>query len=483
MNSLRVRLLVLVGGSLLALWTAVAAWMLADVREQLRTALDDRLAASARMVAGLVSQFPAAVPLRQTAVGPLLDVVGRDGVACEVSLLRGEVTVQTVARTAGSPALQTALPGYSTRVFGGKQWRTYVLDRDGVRVATADRIDMREALLREAALAAALPFGAALAGTLLVVWFAIGGGLAPLERLRATLERRRPDDDEPLPAARMPRELQPLVDTIGNLLRRVRGAIARERRFTDDAAHELRTPLTAIKTHLQVLRLACAGAPLPEAANTALLHAGQGVQRMQRTVEQLLLLARLDGPLDANERESCDVVAAARQAAELAEHARGEGGRVVLQHDGMPRAAAAPEPLLVSALRNLLDNALQAAPPGTPVALRIQQAGGQVVFTVVDEGPGLSADECAKAVERFWRRGKSGSGSGLGLSIVSTIAQRCGGTFGLRPASGRGLAARLALPLRERGPRSDEPQPALVSPETPTAEHRAVQVPVRSPAR
>jgi two-component system, OmpR family, sensor histidine kinase QseC len=444
-KSLRARLLVGIGASLLVLWTVVAVWMFSGLRTQLRSALDERLAASARMVAGLVAQLPAPAGLPQEGSSHLLDVVGRDGVACEVSLMRGEVSVRTLARTAGSPGLDDAAPGYGTRTFGGKQWRTYVLQTGNLRIATADRLDVRAGLLRETALAAALPFGIALAGSLAILWFAIGSGLAPLERVRQTLERRRPHEDEPLPPMSVPRELEPLVGTIGELLQRVRAAIGRERRFTDDAAHELRTPLTAIKTHLQVLELAAKSAPLARDGGEALAHAGQGVLRMQRTLEQLLLLARLDGRVDDRELDPGDALDAARQAVREAEAASRRPGLVAIEDASGAARVAAPGSLLVSALRNLLENALRAAPDG-PVALRIERDRRQVIFSVLDEGPGLSEQDCAKAVERFWRRGQPGHGSGLGLSIVNSIAQRFGGSFDLRPRATRGLEARLCLP-------------------------------------
>lgn len=448
MKSLRARLLVGIGASLLVLWALVAVWMFAGLRTQLRSALDDRLAASARMVAGLVSQLPAQPALAPGGAAHLLDVIGRDGVACEVSLMRGEVSVGTLARTAGSPRLDDAAPGYGTRTFGGKQWRTYVLQTGSLRIATADRLDVRAGLLRETALAAALPFGVALVGSLAILWFAIGSGLAPLERVRQTLERRRPHDDEPLPPMPVPRELEPLVGTIGELLQRVRAAIARERRFTDDAAHELRTPLTAIKTHLQVLGLAAKSAPLPQEAGEALAHAGQGVQRMQRTLEQLLLLARLDGQVEDQEAAHSDALDAALQAVREAQTAAGVTGRVRINGACGGVGVAAPESLLVSALRNLLENALRAAPHDA-VVLRIECGPREVVFSVLDEGPGLNSEDCAKAIERFWRRGRPGQGSGLGLAIVHSIAQRFGGSLTLRPRTPRGLEARLCLPAAD----------------------------------
>jgi len=282
MTSLRLRLLGIIGASLLLLWTLVAVWMFIDLRSQMRAALDDRLAASARMVAALVAQLPATPGPARALAGPLVDVIARDGLACEVSLLRGEVMLETVARTASSPGMADVAPGYSTRTFGGKLWRTYVLQQGGIRVATADRLDVREGLMRDIGLAAGVPFAVALAGSLLLLWFAIGRGLAPIEAIRRQLARRRPDDDAALPATAVPAELSPLVDTIGQLLERVRGVIARERRFTDDAAHELRTPLTAVKTHLQVMGLALARDPAGPAVAQAVAHASEGVLRMQR---------------------------------------------------------------------------------------------------------------------------------------------------------------------------------------------------------
>jgi len=448
--SLRVRLLAIIGVSLTLLWGAVAIWMLLDVRNELRTALDDRLAASARMVAGLTLRVPSPGNLPDGQGGSPLDVIAHDGLACEVSLLRGEVMVQTIARTAGSPGLAAASPGYGTHQFGGKTWRTYVLEQGGIRIATADRLDVRESLLRDIAFSAGVPFAVALAGTLLLLWFGIGRGLAPIERVRAVLAQRRPDDAMPLPETDTPPELRPLVSAIHHLLDRVQGAIARERRFTDDAAHELRTPLTAIKTHLQVARLASSKSQSAEILAQALANADHGVLRLQGTLDQLLLLARLDGRGEAKDGDRVDAGSAARQAVADVHAIHGAADRLTLEEaePGLPLSVAIPEALLVSALRNLLDNALRYSPPSSAVQLRVEPAGDdRVCFRVLDEGPGLNDAECEQAVERFWRRSAGNQGSGLGLSIVRSIADRYGGELRLRRRAGRGLEACLFMPV------------------------------------
>ena len=458
--TLRLRLVSIIGLSLTLLWGVVALWMFMDVREELRSALDARLAASARMVAGLVARLPAErLQLGGPPVLPL-DVIARDGLACEVSLVRGEVAIQPIARTATSPGLEGAALGYSTRVFGGKPWRTYVLQDGEVRIATADRMDAREGLLREIALSAAVPFAVAMAGSLALLWVGVGRGLAPIDRVRTALLNRRADADAPLPAIAAPPELQPLIDTIAHLLLRVQDAIERERRFTDDAAHELRTPLTAIKTHLQVLRLACGEAGLHGAAGEALANAQRGVARLHRTLEQLLLLARLEGPVNEDAPVRVDALRAARQAitdasAGLPHDGAAVGVHVELKTQTSAACLAVPEALLVSALRNLLDNALRHSCRQGSVVLQIERMPDhRLAFCVLDEGPGMNAAELAHAAQRFWRRGSGNvngeAGSGLGLSIVDAIARRYGGELRLTPRQGAGLEARLCLPANPR---------------------------------
>ncbi len=141
---------------------------------------------------------------------------------------------------------------------------------------------------------------------------------------------------------------------------------------------------------------------------------------------------------------------AAMQAIEDAEAGQHVPGRVVLHDASVSIYLAVPEPLLVSALRNLLDNALRYSSGNSKVVLSIERLSTEdVLFQVLDEGPGLTQADCEQAVQRFWRRGTSSHGSGLGLSIVSEIARRFGGAL-LQSRVPRGLAAKLTLPSNAR---------------------------------
>ncbi|MCL5060772.1 MAG: sensor histidine kinase N-terminal domain-containing protein, partial [Candidatus Thermoplasmatota archaeon] len=209
--SLRLRLLLMIGVSLSLLWGGVAVWMLRDLDDEMRRTLDQRLAMSARMVAGLISQNPAAWDARggTAGVSTLTVPATAKGLACQVSSLRGEVFARTPGAT--SAAIATTTPGFAEREIDGERWRSYTVEAHGLRITTADRLAERNTLLRDVMVAAIVPFVVALIGSLTMLWLGVRSGLVPLERLRQALARRAPDALTPIPDAPMPRELQPLV--------------------------------------------------------------------------------------------------------------------------------------------------------------------------------------------------------------------------------------------------------------------------------
>ncbi len=441
--TLRLRLLLMIGVSMILLWSGVALWMLHGLDKEMHRTLDQRLAMSAQMVAGLMSQNPAAWDGRSGTAGAStlsMPAVAK-GLACQVSL-RGEV----IARTPGAvpEAMANAVLGFSEREIKGEHWRSYTLETNSLRVTTADRLTERDTLLRNVMLAAAAPFVVALIGSLVVLWFGVGSGLLPLERLRQALASRRPEALTPIPSAPMSRDLLPLVNTLNHLLARMSETFNRERRFTSDAAHELRTPLTAIKTHLQVARITH-GKETEEAMD----YAEEGVARLQHTLSQLLTLSQVEGAFSWDDGRLAEAHAVARLA--MRDAAPDAPERIVLDSDsdsdgdGNGGELALPQALAVTALRNLLDNALRHSPAENSVRLVVRCAPETVSFSVFDCGPGLSDDELVLATQRFWRRG-SGRGSGLGLSIVAAITQRFGGSLELLQRPQGGLEAKLTLP-------------------------------------
>ena len=365
-----------------------------------------------------------------------------------------------VVRSANAP--QTPLPGtdgLSEQSWNGELWRFLIRtddDRDyQVQVAQAHKV--RDELAEEIAWRLLLPMLLALPLLGAAVWVAVGTALRPLQAVGDEVRQRQPQRLEALdlPGA-LPAEVAPLLDSLNQLFARVRTAIDSERRFTADAAHELRTPLAALKVQAQVAQRASG-----ESQQLALRQVLGGVERMTHLVEQLLTLARVDPDNPTLQAEVVDLRAAAAQVcAELMPIALARQQTLEIDDDGEPPVLVlAHHGLLLTLLRNLVDNACRYTPAGGQIVLRLSGAaaelGGQVA--VIDNGPGIAPADHSAAVQRFHRLHRSAadsSGSGLGLSIVARIVELHGGSLILEQTPGGGLTVRVIFhpPGTEPGP-------------------------------
>lgn len=424
-SSLQRRLLWLVGGGLVTVWLILALWLHNAVQHQVGQVLDERLSASARMVASLVHASAGTMADDTT-----LRQAVRSGLACQVMNLKGEV----LARSGGAPKGQLAgeQDGFATQYLQGEPWRVYTFTLDRVRVATAEPLEGRRTLLRELALALLLGLMVALPVLLLAVGWAVQRALKPLESLRSQLQERPVTSTEPVALPVTLSELSPLVTTLNDWLDRAEQALKREQRLTDDLAHELRTPLAAMKTQLQVARLKT------PADGDALAAAEQACGRMATNLEQLLALARVDEITDTVPTNARQIIEQAARAA-MDSHCH----EAVNWHlEGDLEATIAQPALAEMALRNLLENALRFSPAGSTLQIRVQQQAGLSII-VSDQGPGVAGDP-ATLVARG-QRGDRGQ-SGLGLAIVATLMARSRGRLILANRPEGGLDATLYWP-------------------------------------
>jgi two-component system OmpR family sensor kinase len=312
-------------------------------------------------------------------------------------------------------------------------------------IQVAQPMSVRQQRAAELAYQTLKPFALLLPALALLIWFAVGHALKPLQRLTALVKARRIESLEALPAEPLPGEVQPLVRALNELLARLRSALGRERAFMADAAHELRTPLTAL--HLQMGMLAGAKSESERLAAMETLSAG--VQRAIRLIEQILSLAR-------QEPRAASPHAPVR----LDELARAVVGELVpladLRHIDLGIAAA--QPVSGQALWRRLAllrtrgqrRALQRDGGRVDVAVETLPApAGMARVTVSDDGPGIDAAEHARVFDRFYRRpGTMQPGSGLGLAIVKTIAEAHGAMVQLGAGlGGRGLAVAVSFPV------------------------------------
>ncbi|ERS09536.1 hypothetical protein Q668_05340 [Alcanivorax sp. PN-3] len=427
-RSLRARLLWALGLGLSLLWLLLAIWLHGETRDRLSDMLDHRLAASARMVASLITAS-GATP-KQAVDNP--DDMPFQGIACEVSVLRGEI----LARSAGAPPGELVLPqdGFGERQLDGEAWRIYTITEGDLRVASAERVSGRTRFLHRMAVMLMVTLVAGLLASLALVWWAVGRALRPVSSLHKQLTTRDLEDTRPLTLAPGAGELAPMVASLNHWLAQSGRALTRERELTDNLAHELRTPLAAIRTQLQVARITSG-----EQAERALAAAEQATVRLGGSLEQLLALAREDRV--PGEAPPCPPLA--EVAASVLEEFPGQSLRWELAQGGQ-LVPLAPEGLVRIAVRNVLDNALRHSPRQGVIGIGFEEKEGLCWLTVADQGPGIPEARQRRVLDRGWH-GHDG-GHGLGLAIVASIMARTGGRLRLENRPSGGLLVSLGWP-------------------------------------
>jgi signal transduction histidine kinase len=231
--------------------------------------------------------------------------------------------------------------------------------------------------------------------------------------------------DVRLPPEEIPKEILPLVQAVNQALDRLEAGFRMQREFTADAAHELRTPLTILRSRVDTLA---------DRGVSKALH--QDIEGMARIISQLLDIAELES-FSIDPHEKADLRTICAEVAEFAAPlALAKGKNIALSgSDASVWVNGNPE-MLSRAIRNLVENAINYAPPATTVEIVVEGSG---MVRVLDEGPGIKEEERALIFQRFWRRDRRRTGNaGLGLSIVQRIADTHAATISVenRPTGG-----------------------------------------------
>ncbi len=270
------------------------------------------------------------------------------------------------------------------------------------------------------------PIGLAL--TAVAAWVLVGRALAPVDRLRQgaeTIELARLDTRLPEPPVHD--EIGQLATTLNAMLSRLADGVSAQRRLVADASHELRTPLAAMRAELDV---ALRDPDRPSEERETLVSLREDVDRMSRTVTNLLALARADAGRLELKPAQLDLGAVAGRAAEGL-RSLAVSARVTLTVDNAPAVARGDAEGLELAIRNLVENAVTHTPAGGRVAVRSWRAPGAAGVRVADTGAGIPEPLRRRVFERFFRvdgsRSRESGGSGLGLAICAEIVQAHGG--------------------------------------------------------
>ena len=296
-------------------------------------------------------------------------------------------------------------------------------------VQVAETLEKRSVLAHEIIKGVMLPLFVILPLSVLLVWLALSRGIKPLSELEDRIRQRKPEDMSPLDEQTVPSEVVPLVSSINDLLERLQGSIATQKRFLADAAHQLKTPLAGLRMQADLAQRSDANA---DDLKQSLKQIGRASMRATHTVNQLLALARAESSGASMNMQNCDLSVLTMEVVKDS-LPRAMDLKIDLGFEGPDTGTAIVRgnaTLLKELVRNLIDNALNYTPSNTQlpgvVTARVngnEESGWQL--EVEDSGPGIAATERARVFEPFYRvLGNEVDGSGLGLAIVLEIAEK-----------------------------------------------------------
>jgi signal transduction histidine kinase len=243
-----------------------------------------------------------------------------------------------------------------------------------------------------------------------------------------------------------PPELRDLAHAFNGMADQIESVVTSQRGFNANASHQLRTPLTALRLRLDQAAELVRGDP--DAALARIEAASVESDRLSRTVEGLLTIARSD---------AANTTTITLDAAEVLRE-RVVAWRPLVEERGLRLESDIPWRLAISATEhafehivdNYVDNAIDVAPAGTAIDVSLALVGDRAELHVRDRGAGLRDEELALAFDRFWRGANAGpGGTGLGLAIVAQMARASGAEVELRHQEPTGVDAVARFRLAE----------------------------------
>ncbi|PNU19229.1 two-component sensor histidine kinase [Geothermobacter hydrogeniphilus] len=282
-------------------------------------------------------------------------------------------------------------------------------------------------------------------------WFLAGRTLAPVLRITRSMRRINAENlSERLTVGNAGREIAELAATFNEMLARLEESFGRVKQFSGDASHELRTPLTILKGETEV---ALRWAKTPEEFRNMLESNLEEINRMERIIEDLLLLAKSDSgglPLEKKPVSLSDLMqeiylrgSSLREDSSLDVVLNLEvDGEVLVQGD---------ELRLRQLFLNLITNAVKYTPAPGRVEISLHLDGDRAVISISDTGIGIPADHLPYIFERFYRvdeaRNRAVGGAGLGLAIVKWVVDAHEGHIDVQSMPGVGTTFRVELPI------------------------------------
>ncbi len=428
-HSLKWRLVMSLLAVFIVLWSAVFSWLYIDLKQRLQDTLDQRLSASAQMVARLIQQLP----LDSLGDATLSKLAKNDDanqlIACEVSLFSSDISLgnQVIAKTRGAPKNLSQRPeGFSTWQQGDTEWRSYVLRRGDIQVVAAERMFLRDMLLQQILQSVLVPLVFSLLICIALIIFIIRRQFRPLDQLSQYLNQKNLNYSQAadflmqLKPASIPQEVQPFVNNSTQLIQKLNDSLQQEKAFSAYAAHELRSPLTAIKTHVQLAQLIGQQQNLPESIQHNLQQANESIRRYTLLLEQLLLLTQSENSIQAMSEAIWLRPTLEKVLADLSTRYPEINEKIQVDWESLGEIQL-PEFVLYTVLKNLLENALLHA-QATHIWISMQSHG----LVIEDDGQQLTAKDIQHLGQRFWRKSAQQHGHGLGLALTVNLLKQYG---------------------------------------------------------
>ncbi|CAJ1896499.1 Sensor protein QseC [Aeromonas dhakensis] len=354
--------------------------------------------------------------------------------------------------SAPSQPLGALAPGFNSVTKDNHEWRTFTLYNQDAQtwLIVAERDDERSELASKMATLTMLPLLITLPFLLGLLWWLISRGLAPLRQLAQAIGERHPANLSPLNLKIRAQELTPLTNEINRLMHALADTIEREKQFTNEAAHELRTPLAVLRIHSENA-LAAEDAESRQHSLQKMLLA---LDRSDRLLRQLLTQARIDNQqgLELSELNLNQLLQGTL--ATLAPIALKKDQQLSLE--GTEQLTVMGQATLLELMfSNLIDNALRYTQAQGEIVVEACQEGHRVRVDIRDNGPGIPTAALSRLCERFFRvNPQQGDGVGLGMAIVSRIAQLHGADLDIhnRPEGGLEVSVLLPAPARQTQP-------------------------------
>ena len=416
--SLRLKLIAIIAPVFFVLWLTASYFSITQLKSEINQAMDSRLASTARMMNNLMLSDQNSVGnLGLSPNGTFNDAGTLKGLACKISALNGEIIANSHPQELTLP--NTLPSGLDTVIVENIEWRVFSLKTEKHTISIAEKLSERHAIFVQMVIVSALPTLISLVVSLLVIWFALGRELRPLQRLKDAITNRSPNDLNPIRLRHNLQEITPLIDSQNQLFTKLENAIEREKAFTDNAAHELRTPLTGIISQLQVAKVT-QGETQQRAIEKSLFSAS----RLQSLLENLLLLARIDkAPIE----QHVQPWELSKELNNLLTELSCENSDIQVHTNASKRLSHIPVFAFTIVMKNLIDNARQHGVKGMPISIAIEEDDNVFVIRVSNHAT-LNTETLAYMKRRFWRESHS-QGNGLGLAIVNALVEALNGTF------------------------------------------------------